>query len=200
MTPRAPFARIAANAMWGDVDWARARLKAFAGRTVYVAPWPLPGFALRISTDGTWEDATLASPDEADVRITLSPALLPRLGAMPDRPGSAIDGDGDAEFLQALRDLGDVLPLAVEERLSAVIGPLAAHGLASTFRALSTWPAQAGERLNAGFAAYFTEESRALPKRGAFTAFADELELVSARVAQLEAAVARRAAPEFPID
>ena len=49
MTPNARFARVAANAVWGDVDWARARLKAFAGRTVHVSPWPLPGFVLRVT-------------------------------------------------------------------------------------------------------------------------------------------------------
>lgn len=199
MTPNARFARVAANAVWGDVDWARARLKAFAGRTVHVSPWPLPGFVLRVTADGTWEDASLGSAQDADVRIRLSPALLPRLAAMPDRPGSAIDGDGDPEFLQALRDLGDVLPLAVEERLSSVIGPLAAHGLSTTFRALTAWPAEAGERLNAGLAAYFTEETNALPKRSAFDAFRDELADLEARVDRIDAAVTRRSrAAESP--
>ena len=200
MTPNARFARVAANAVWGDVDWARARLKAFAGRTVHVSPWPLPGFVLRVTADGTWEDASLGSAQEADVRVRLSPALLPRLAAMPDRPGSAVDGEGDPEFLQALRDLGDVLPLAIEERLSSVIGPLAAHGLSSTFRALSTWPAQAGERLNAGFAAYFTEESAAVPKRSAFNAFKAEIAQIEERVTRLEAAVANPGIREFPVD
>jgi len=191
MTPNARFARVAANAMWGDIDWARARLKAFAGRTVHVAPWPLPGFALRVTADGLWEDVRLDSAKDADVRLRLSPALLPRLASMPDRPGSAVEGDGDAEFLQALRDLGDVFPLAVEERLSALIGPIAAHGAASAFRALSAWPATAAERVNAGFAAYFTEESAVLPRRGAFNGFRDELERTAARTAALEAAVAK---------
>jgi len=200
MTPNARFARVAANAVWGDVDWARARLKAFAGRTVHVSPWPLPGFVLRVTADGTWEDALLASAQEADVRVRLSPALLPRLAAMPDRPGTAIDGDGDPEFLQALRDLGDVLPLAVEERLSSVIGPLAAQGLSSTFRALSAWPAQAAGRVNAGFATYFTEESSVLPKRSAFNAFKAELAQIEERVARLDARVADRSVREFPVD
>lgn len=200
MTPNARFARVAANAVWGDVDWARARLKAFAGRTVHVSPWPLPGFVLRVTADGTWEDASLGSAQEADVRVRLSPALLPRLAAMPDRPGSAIDGEGEPEFLQALRDLGDVLPLAVEERLSSLIGPLAAHGLSSTFRALSAWPAQAGERLNAGFAAYFTEESSALPKRSAFNAFKAEIAELEERVARLDTGVASHGARPFPVD
>jgi ubiquinone biosynthesis protein UbiJ len=200
MTTDARLAGIAANAVWGDIDWARARLKAFAGRTVHVTPWPLPGFTLRITTDGTWENATLASSQDADVRIRLSPAMLPRFAAAPDKPGSALDGDGDPEFLQALRDLGDVLPLAIEERLASFIGPLAAHGVASTVQALSAWPAAAAGRINAGFGAYFTEETRALPKRSAFNAFKDELERVSTRVAALESTVATKSAAQFPTD
>jgi ubiquinone biosynthesis protein UbiJ len=180
--PGERYAHFAANAMWGDIDWARARLKPFAGKTVFVMPWPFPGFGLRVTPEGTWENAILASPDAADVRLKFSPALLPRLASAPDKPGSAVDGDGDPVFLQALRDLGDVLPLAFEERLSSWIGPIAAHGVATTLRAMTAWPAAAAGRVNAGVASYFTEESPALLKKSTFADFRRDVAEVSARV------------------
>jgi len=98
-SPGERYANVAANAVWGDIDWARARLKPFAGKTVHVVPWPLPGFTLRVTQDGTWENATLESAEAADVRLKFSPSLLPRLASAPDKPGSAVDGDGDPAFL-----------------------------------------------------------------------------------------------------
>lgn len=187
-TPGQRYAHVAANAMWGDIDWARARLKPFAGKTVWVMPWPFPGFALRVTADGNWESAIVASPEAADVRLKFSPALLPRLVSAPDKPGSAVEGDGDPVFLQALRDLGDVLPLAFEERLSSWIGPIAAHGVSTTLRAMTSWPAAAAGRVNAGVASYFTEESPTLLKKTTFADFRRDVADVSERVDRAEMA------------
>jgi ubiquinone biosynthesis protein UbiJ len=183
----ARYANAAANSVWGSADWARDKLRPFAGRTVHVSAWPLPGVALRVAANGDWEDATLDSPQQADVRIRFSPALLPRLAGAPDKPGSAVDGDGDLEFLQVLRDVGDVLPLAFEERLSSLIGPLGAHGVAESVRAMASWPAVVAERVNTGIGAYVTEESQALLKKSTLSAFAAELTDVAARVDRLVA-------------
>ena len=183
----ARYANAAAGSMLGELDWARDKLRTFAGRTIHVSAWPMPGVALRVAPDGNWEDATLDSPQQADVRLRISPAILSRLAGAPDKPGSAVDGDGDPEFLQTLRDLGDVLPLALEERLSSLIGPLAAHGLSSAMRALATWPALAAERVNAGVGAYVTEESQTLLKKSTLAAFAAEVEQIAARVDRVAA-------------
>ena len=188
MLSPARYANVAAGSMLGDLDWARDKLRPFAGRTIHVSAWPMPGLALRVAPDGDWEDATLDSPKQADVRLRISPAMLPRLAGAPDKPGSALEGDGDPQFLQVLRDLGDILPLACEERLSSLIGPLAAHGVASAVRAMAAWPAIAAERVNAGFGAYVTEESQALLKKSALAAFAVGVDDVAARVDRLAAA------------
>jgi ubiquinone biosynthesis protein UbiJ len=180
--PGQRYAHVAANAMWGDIDWARARLKPFAGKTVHVMAWPFPGVTLRVTPEGTWETAMLDSPSLADVRLRFSPAVLPRLASAPDKPGSAVEGDGDPVFLQALRDLGDVLPLAFEERLSSWIGPIAAHGIATAMRAMTAWPAAAAGRINSGVASYFSEESQTLLKKRAFADFRRDVAEVSARV------------------
>jgi ubiquinone biosynthesis protein UbiJ len=190
----------AANALWGDVAWARERLQPFAGRTVHVTVWPIPGFGLRVAPDGTWEPASPLSGEQADVRLRFTPALVPRLAGAPDKPGSALDGDGDPEFLQALRDLGDVLPLAFEERLSSIVGPLAAHGISSTMRALAAWPAIAVDRINAGVGAYFTEESQTLLKKSSLAAFAEELATLAERVNRAERSAPAAREPATPGD
>ena len=183
----------AANAMWGGVGWAKERLLPFAGCTVQVSAWPAPAFVLRVASDGSWESARLEPGQSPDVRLRLSPAALPRLASAPDRPGSALDGDGDPKFLQALRDLGDVLPLAFEERLSSVVGPLAAHGITSAMRGLAGWPAIAADRISAGFGAYLTEEAQTLLKKTTLAAFAAEVAAVSARADRLHGSLSAMA-------
>jgi ubiquinone biosynthesis protein UbiJ len=187
----ARFARRAANATWRDVDWARTQLQPHAGKTLRVEIWPLAfaGFTLQVSPDGDWDDTTANSGQQADATLRLTPAMLPRLAAAlataPDRPGAAIDLDGESTLVQTLRDLLDVLPLALEERLASLIGPIAAHGSSRAMRALASWPGYAAGRVGAGFAAYLTEESTTLLKRRTFEAFGDEVAALRERVDRL---------------
>jgi ubiquinone biosynthesis protein UbiJ len=185
------FARRAANATWRDVDWARAQLQPHAGKILRVEIWPLAfaGFTLQISPDGDWDDATAAAGRQADAILRLTPAMLPRLATAlataPDKPGAAIDLDGEPTLVQTLRDLLDVLPLAIEERLSSLVGPIAAHGISSAMRALASWPGYAAGRIGAGLAAYLTEESATLLKRKTFEAFGNEVAALRERVDRL---------------
>ena len=181
-TPLGRFARLAANATWRDVDWARTRLAPHAGKSLRVEVWPLAfaGFTLRITPDGDWDDA--AGVDEADATLRLTPAMIPRWAAAPDKSGMALDLDGEPALVRALRDLSDVLPLALEERLAALVGPFAAHGISSVMRALAAWPAHATERVGAGLAAYLTEERPALLKRRNFEEFGRDVSTLAARV------------------
>jgi ubiquinone biosynthesis accessory factor UbiJ len=183
----ARFARRAANATWRDVDWARAQLQPHAGKTLRVEIWPLDfaGFTLQISPEGNWDDASQVSGQRADATLRLTPAMLPRLATAPDKPGAAIDLDGEPKLVQTLRDLQDVLPLAIEERLASLVGPIAAHGISSAMRALASWPGHAAERVGAGLAAYLTEETATLLKRHTFEAFGNEVAAVRERVDRL---------------
>ena len=181
------LARHAANTAWRDVDWARAQLRPHAGKALRVEVWPLDfaSFTLRVSPNGDWDDA---SPDKAappDATLRLTPSLLPRLAGAPDKPGAALDLDGEAALVQTLRDLHDVLPLALEERLSSLIGPIAAHGIATVMRGLVSWPAHATERVGAGIAAYLTEESPALVPRSAYQEFIADVAALQRRVERL---------------
>ena len=187
----ARFARQAANAAWRDVDWARAQLQPHAGKTVRVEIWPLAfaGFTLQISPEGDWDDADATGGQQADATLRLSPAMLPgmlnALATAPDKPGAAIDLAGEPTLVQTLRALSDVLPLALEERLASLIGPIAAYGISSALRALASWPGYAAERVGAGLAAYLTEESATLLKRKTFEAFRNEVAELGERAGRL---------------
>jgi ubiquinone biosynthesis accessory factor UbiJ len=183
----ARFARRAANATWRDVDWARALLQPHAGKTLRVEMWPLPfgGYTLQISPDGDWDDATAPSGQKPDATLRLTPAMIPRLANAPDKPGAAIDLDGEPALVQTLRDLFDVLPLALEERLATLIGPIAAHGVSGAMRALASWPGHAALRIGAGLAAYLTEESATLLKRKTLEAFGNDVAALRERVDRL---------------
>ena len=181
-SPLGRFARRAANATWRDIDWARTLLAPHAGKTLRVEVWPLAGagFTLRITPDGDWTEA--GGVELADATLRLTPAMLPRLAAAPDKSGAALDLDGEPALVRTLRDLSDVLPLALEEGLAALVGPLAAHGVSSVMRALAAWPAHAAERFGAGLAAYLTEERPALLKRRSFEEFGRDVSALAARI------------------
>ena len=175
------LARHAANTAWRDVDWARAQLQPHAGKTLRVEVWPLAGagFSLRVAPAGDWNDASTDQTQPPDATLRLTPSLLPRLASTPDKLGAALELTGDPDFVQTLRELHDVLPLAFEERLSSLVGPIFAHGISSALRALAAWPAHATARVGAGVAAYFTEES-------AFDEFVFDVAALSARVDRLD--------------
>lgn len=179
------FARFAANNAWRGSEWAGAQLLPHAGKTLRVEVWPLSSFVLRVSAEGAWEDvgddfspAATAAPD-ATLRIT--PSLAAKLAQLPDKPGAALDLTGDAAFVAALRDLHDVLPLALDDRLSEIAGPIAAHALSTALRSLAAWPRLAAGRVGAGAAAYLTEEAPLLLKRQSFRTFTEELETLAER-------------------
>ena len=183
----AQVARRAVNGTWRDVDWARALLQPYAGKTLRVEIWPpvFAGFTLQISPDGDWDDAITADGQQVDATLRLTPAMIPRWAAAPDKPGAAVDVDGEPALAQTLRDLLDVLPLALEERLSTLVGPLAAHGISSAMRALASWPGYAAERVGAGLSAYLTEESATLLPRNAFEAFGNDVAALAERTDRL---------------
>lgn len=185
----AGFTRRAVNATWRDVEWAGAQLQPHAGKTLRVEFWPLPfpGFSLQITADGAWEDIAAQAEQQPDATLRLTPALLPRFATAPNRLGAAIELDGEPTLVQALRDVFDVLPLALEERLSAVIGPIAAHGVSSTMRAAVSWPGHAAERLGVGIATYLTEESATLLKPAALEKFRSDVDALRERVDRLAA-------------
>lgn len=163
------------------------RLQPHVGKILRIEVWPL-SFAeirLRVGATGEWNDASTAASVLVDATLRISPSLLPKLARAPDKPGATLDLTGDPGFVQALREVHDVLPLAFEQRLSSLVGPLFAHGISTVLHALVAWPAHAGGRVGAGIGTYLTEEQRTLVPRSAFTGFAEDIAALRARVDRL---------------
>ncbi|MEP7084599.1 MAG: hypothetical protein ABI854_07665 [Betaproteobacteria bacterium] len=176
-----------ANTAWRDVDWAHTRLQPHVGKVLRIEVWPLSfvELRLRVSATGEWDDASSAPALPVDATLRISPSLLPKLARAPDKPGATLDLTGDPGFVQALREVHDVLPLALEQRLSSLVGPIFAHGISTALQGLATWPAHASDRVGAGIGAYLIEEQGTLVARSAFTGFAADVAALRARVDRL---------------
>lgn len=81
----------------------------------------------------------------------------------------------------------------IEEEMSAVIGDVAAHGLAEAVRGVGRWGQQAGDIMQQNVAEYLQEESRILPGRCEVDSFRerverlrDDTDRLAARVTKLE--------------
>lgn len=190
----ASLASAVANTAWRNSGWALTHLQPYAGKTLRVelipplGALPLSTFAMRVTADGNWETVASENPDSeaaADATLRMTSTVGARLAQLPDKPGGALDITGDAGFVAALRDLHDVLPIAIEDRISSVVGPIAAHAALSTLRSIARWPQTVAERLNASTVAWIVEEQRMLVGRGSFERFAKDVEALSERTAHL---------------
>jgi ubiquinone biosynthesis protein UbiJ len=185
------FASTAAKTAWGDSAWAMTHLLPHAGKILRVELFPplassaVASFAIRVTDDGNWEPAGDATANPADATLKLTPRVGVLLAQLPEKPGAALDLTGNAEFVSALRDLHDVLPIAIEDRVSAFLGPLVAHALTTTMRSVARWPAEAANRVGAGAAAWGGEEQRTLVGRPAFDRFAADVAALAERAGQL---------------
>ena len=185
----ATLAAFAANSTWRESEWAAAQLQPFTGKTLRIELWPrsaLTTCTLRVAEGGSWESVDPSAFDlPADVTMRMTPGVAATLAQMPDKPGAALDLAGDPAFVGALRKLHDVLPLAIEDRLSTLAGPIIAHAATRVMRSLVQWPRHAADRLGAATASYLTEEDPVLLHRRSFSKFAEEVELLRARTARV---------------
>ena len=185
------FASAAANTTWRDSTWAITHLQPHAGRTLrveLVAPFAssaMASFAMRVTADGNWETTTSADDAVPAATLRLSPKVGFDLARLPDKPGAKLDLTGDPDFVSALRDLHDVLPLAIEDRVTAIAGPIAAHALMATLRSLARWPGQAADSIGAGTTAWMSDERHLLVARPLFEGFAGDVEALAARMSRL---------------
>lgn len=173
----------AINHLLGQADWARDRLRPFAGHTARIQVPPLEA-AFRILDDGR----IAAAEAEASPEVTIS---LP-----PTAPLLALQGhevlmraarlDGSADFAEALGFVIRHLRWDVEEDLSRVVGDIAAHRLVETARAFSGWQQQAAQNLAENLVEYATEEQPLVAKRDDIATFAAEIDRLRDDVARLE--------------
>ena len=167
-------AAAAINHAMRDADWARARLRPFAGRSVRFEVPPLSA-ALMVESDG-WV-APAPSATEPAATVYLSGLALFRIawpGDASARREARIVGDG--ALASAVNAVLSGLRWDLEEDLSFLVGDIAAHRLVRAGAALLAWHAQTGWRLAQALAEYWTEEQPVIASRAALSWFGSEVD------------------------
>lgn len=182
MLPSGPAIH-ALNHLLGQAEWARDRLRPFAGRHARIIS-PLLALAFTLREDGT----VVASERDAvaDVEVVLpipTPAdlLAGRAGVF-----SRARINGAADLAEALGFVLRNLDWDAEEDLSRVVGDIAARRMTAGARSLADWGRQAAANLAGNVTEYLTEENPALVKAAEMPALARQIDELSDRLAQLE--------------
>jgi ubiquinone biosynthesis protein UbiJ len=150
-----PLAAAVANHLLRGAAWARAELKAHAGKTARFEVFPA-GFSLTVLDSG---EVSAAPRDAvASVTLKLSPGLMLRLAARDEAAWREVDATGDTDFAATINQLARNLRWDYEEDLSRVFGDIAAHRMAETGRTLRRWGIQSAEGVARSFTEYWTEE------------------------------------------
>ncbi len=164
------------------------RLRPHAGRTVAFRVGPL---ALALTVQTTGEVAAAVPGAAEDLRVRISPFLVPRLAAGEEAAFREIEMQGDAELAQEVSFLARNLSWDFEEDLSKVVGDIAAHRIAGAARGLSRWGRDATLRTAQAAAEYWTEESPLIASRVKVQSFVREVSDLRDAVDRLEKRVER---------
>ena len=182
----------AVNHVLHSTPLAMERLRAYAGRTAAFDVGPV-SLAFTVQTTG---EVTAAQPEAApDVRIRLSPFLLPRLALQEEAAFREIEVTGDAEFAHEISFLARNLRWDAEEDLAAVTGDVVAHRVAQTARTGARWLSEAAKRTAHGAAEYWTEESPLIASRVKTEDFIRAVSELRAALERLEKRIDRLEVP-----
>ncbi|HSN19174.1 MAG TPA: SCP2 sterol-binding domain-containing protein [Usitatibacter sp.] len=169
------------------------RLRPHAGRTVAFRIGPV---AMAFTVQSTGEVAAAMPGASEDLRVRISPFLVPRLAAGEEAAFREIEMQGDAELAQEVSFLARSLRWDFEEDLSKAVGDIAAHRIAMAARGLASWSRDASLRMAQGAAEYWTEESPLIASRVKLESFVREVSELRDAVERLEKRVERaEAAP-----
>ena len=180
----------ALNHVLASAPLAKERLARFAGKTATFHVGPLE-FAWTVQTTG--EVTAAVTNATRDLDVTLSPFLLPRIAAGDTQALREVRMEGDAEFAHEISFLASNLTWDVEEDLSKVTGDIAAHRIVGGAKAGAAWARDSAQRLAAGAAEYWTEESPLIASRVKVDEYVrgvaemrDDVERLAKRIERLE--------------
>ena len=184
------------NHLLAQEDWARERLKPFAGQSVCLR-LGVAALPLAVRPDGLFvlsdeaADATDGHASAATVTITLSPDAP--LRALTDRQAvlTAAHIAGPAEFAETLGFVFRNLDWDAESDLARVVGDVAAHRLVGGGRNLARWHQRQATNLARNVAEYLTEEKPTIARRDDIADFCAQTTALAGEVAALEARIAR---------
>ena len=181
------------NHLLAQEDWARERLKPFAGQSVCLRLSAL-ALPLTVRSDGLFslsDQATDGDASAATVTITLPPDAP--LRALTDRQAVFTSAHiaGPAEFAETLGFVFRNLDWDAESDLARVVGDVAAHRLVGGGRNLARWHQRQATNLALNVAEYLTEENPTIARRADIAEFCAQTAELADEVAALEARIAR---------
>ena len=198
------------NHVLGQHPWARATLRAYAGRTLVVNIAPLV-LHLGVTPEGLvaarfGRDAPesvshqgFATPASSDVALTLALTSLPQFALDPAAALRSVRIEGDAEFAQVLGQLVRELRWDAEDDLARVFGDIAAHRLMRGAKAFHAYALDAAHRMAETASAFLIDEDPTLASRplldawaGDVAALRDDCARLEKRLERLEATVPRQ--------
>ena len=175
------------NHLLASEDWARQRLRPFAGQTAQVSSGSLV-LALVVTPEGTFSAGDKTAT--ATVSIAL-PADAP-VRALTDRDGlmAAAQISGPADFAEALGFVLRNLRWDAEDDLSRLVGDIAARRMVSSGKQVFQWQREQAKNLAANLGEYFSEETKAIARRQEITEFCAEVAQQDEALGHLEARIA----------
>ena len=181
------------NHLLAQEDWARERLRPFAGQRVCLRLGVL-ALPLAVRADGRFaaaDDAPDGDAAAATVTITLPPDAP--LRALTDRQAvfTAAHIAGPAEFAETLGFVFRNLDWDAESDLARVVGDVAAHRLVGGGRKLARWHQRQATNLARNVAEYLTEENPTIARRADVADFCAQSAALATEVAALEARITR---------
>ena len=181
-----PALRFVNHLLTGE-DWARTRLKSFAGQLVRFE-LGVTSLLLEITPAGFFR--TTQSAVSASVVVSL-PADAP-LKLVTERASllAAAQISGSAELAECLGFVLRNLRWDAESDLAQVVGDVAARRLLSGARQLAQWQLDQAKNLALNFAEYFTEEAPMIARQQDVAAFCLEVRQADEALTRLEKRVA----------
>jgi ubiquinone biosynthesis protein UbiJ len=130
-----------------------------------------------------------------DTRLQGSSIQLLSMGVSAKPGESLFKGEvqiqGDVEMGQEFQNILRAMDIDWEERLSYLVGDVAAHKMGNTVRSMLGWGAQTVASLQDNLAEYLKFESESLPARFELDAFEHDVDTLRDDVERLEARVQR---------
>ena len=176
------------NHLLSGEDWARQRLRGFAGQTARLRFGRL-AWTVKISASGMLEvaDATAAAtvsivlPDDAPVR------------ALTDRSAlfSAATVAGSAELAETLGFVFRNLRWDAEQDLAQLLGDVLARRGVRLASELARWQASGARNVAANLSEYLTEEQAVVAPRRLIESFCGEVDVIRDDLARFEKRVER---------
>jgi ubiquinone biosynthesis protein UbiJ len=178
----------ALNHLLGAEDWARDKLKPYAGQCVEFRSSPLPALNLAILDSGLLAPA--AQDAVPNLVVTIAPGALPALMQGEDALMREINIEGSADLAAAVQYLFRHLRWDLEEDLSKLFGDVLAHRMVEQGSRFAAWNREAAGRLAQNLAEYWTEEQPLLARPAAVRQFLADVDQVRDDLARLEKRIA----------